>query len=112
MAEVEITPKQTSDSGVKPEDKGELKTEDTHLIPNDGNTRLRVVNGGAEALTVTIATPGSTGGLAIADRTVEVPAGEERIIGPFKKSLYNNEDEQIEVTIDKSEEVTISAIKG
>ena len=60
---------------------------DKNLIPNDGRTILYVENG-LLAANITIATPGTVDGLAIADRVVAVPAGTanapvKRIIGPF-----------------------------
>jgi hypothetical protein len=38
-------------------------------------SRVHVVNGGGAAITVTIATPGTVRGLAVADQTVSVPNG-------------------------------------
>lgn len=80
---------------------------------------LHVKNGGAGATVVTIATPGTVDGLAITDRTVSVPAGEERMIGPFKKEQYNQDDsggdtglsEAVFVNTDVQTSVTLAAIK-
>lgn len=41
---------------------------------------ILVDNGSASSVTVTLATPGTVDGLAISDRTVAVPAGEQRAI--------------------------------
>lgn len=43
-------------------------------------TFILVDNGSAGAVTVTLATPGTVDGLAIDDRIVSVPAGEQRAI--------------------------------
>lgn len=64
---------------------------DGHSIVNDGRTVLYVKNGGAGSVNVTIQTPGSVDGNAIADRVVAVPAGEDRIIGPFAPRVYNQQ---------------------
>ena len=56
---------------------------------NDGLTVLHVTNGSGGSLTVTIVTPGTSDGLAVADRTVTIPNGEERVIGPFLRAIYS-----------------------
>jgi hypothetical protein len=52
-------------------------------------TILHVKNGGVGATTVTIDTPGSVEGLAIANREVAIPAGEDRFIALSK--VYRNQ---------------------
>lgn len=42
--------------------------------PVGGGLRLHVVNGSASPITVTVVTPGTLGGLAIADAALSVPA--------------------------------------
>lgn len=58
------------------------------LDVGNGRTFLWVKNGGGSAITVTITTPGTVDGLAITDRTVSVPNGGERLIGPLSPSVY------------------------
>jgi hypothetical protein len=62
---------------------------DGHAAINDGRTVLHVKNGDAASVTVTIQTPYQRDGLDLAERTVEVPAGEDRFIGPFARRIYN-----------------------
>lgn len=57
-------------------------------VPNDEITFLHVKNGSGASIDVTIQTPGTVDGLAVTDRTVAVPASEERMIGPFPASVY------------------------
>lgn len=57
--------------------------------PNE-NVLLHVKNGSGGAITVTVVTPGSVGGQGIADLAVSVPAGGERMIGPFPERLFAN----------------------
>lgn len=50
---------------------------------------LHVKNGSGAPITVTVVTPGATGGLAIADVSVSVPATTgDRMIGPLPGSLF------------------------
>ena len=44
---------------------------------------LMVRNGGAAAITLTLVTGATAGGYAVADQTVNVPAGGEVAVGPF-----------------------------
>lgn len=57
------------------------------------NTGVELVvfkNASVGSITVTIATPGTVDGLAIADRTIAVGAGETRLVGPFPPGIYND----------------------
>lgn len=49
----------------------------------DDRTYLHVKNASGGAITVTVVTPGTVNGLAIADLTVSVPAAGEREFGPI-----------------------------
>lgn len=63
---------------------------DGHAVPNDGRMFVHVKNASGSAVTVTIQTPGTVDGMAVADRTVSVAATTgERMIGPFPPSQYN-----------------------
>lgn len=64
---------------------------------NDGKTVLRVVNGSASPITVTIDTPGSVDGQAIADLVVTIAATgdgdglDDQFIGPFPKTFEQSD---------------------
>lgn len=49
------------------------------------NQAVWVRNGGGVSLTVTLETAGTAEGNAIADPTVVIPAGQDRLIGPFTR---------------------------
>lgn len=55
------------------------------------HTFLHVVNGSASSVTATITTPGDVDGLAIPDREVAVPAGEDRMV-PVPARTYKAAD--------------------
>jgi hypothetical protein len=57
-------------------------------VENNGYTYIELINNHTEAHTATIDHPGTIDGLAVANRTVEVPASETRKIGPFT-ARYN-----------------------
>jgi hypothetical protein len=56
-----------------------------------GETMFLVVkNGGGAPITVTVATPGTVEGAAIADTAVSVTNAQERWIGPITRSFYGD----------------------
>lgn len=68
---------------------------DGHKFRNDGQrTRLTVVNG-ATPFTLTIITAVEVDDLAVADRTVNVGANERIELGPFPRSIYNQDDGRV-----------------
>jgi len=52
------------------------------------DTFVRINNGGGSAITATFATPGSIGGLTIADGGGSVTNAQSRLFGPFPPELY------------------------
>lgn len=59
---------------------------DTFLPSN--NTFIHVKNGSGGSITVTIVTPGTVSGQAVADVAVAIAAGAEKMIGPLPGSLF------------------------
>ena len=71
---------------------------------------LHVKNGGASPVTVDVVSQrGAVPGLAPANIEVTIPAGEERIIGPFDKDGFRKADGMVEVTYSGVTSVTVAA---
>ena len=86
---------------------------DGHSIPNSGRELVHV-KAGATPTTVTIQTPGTIDGMAVADRTVTVPASQERMIGPFPPEIYNQggaSGDQVFVDFSSVATITCGAFK-
>jgi len=82
------------------------------LIPNsDGRSLLHIKNSGAATRTVTFTSTKVVNGLALADQAVSVPAGEDRIVGPFPQDVFNNGSSQVAVSYDNEADLTIAALK-
>jgi hypothetical protein len=108
VAEVKRTPDVPTASGVEPTVIEGMNTADTQLIANkSGNVLLRVSNGSGEATEVTIVTPGTVNGNAIADKVVSVAAGKTKEIGPFAPSTYNNTKKNLEVKFSKTTSIKL-----
>jgi hypothetical protein len=78
---------------------------------NTGNEFIYIENGAVAAQTVTIATPATVDGLAVADRTVEVPAGENWIFGPFPVNTYNDGNAKVQLTYSAVATLNIAVLK-
>ena len=91
MATVNLAVEQITRAGTDLTDTGSLSTGNTYTFPNDGQTFLHFKKSGAGACTVTIVTPKTIGGMAVADLTVSVPASTgDKMIGPFPPDLFND----------------------
>jgi hypothetical protein len=78
----------------------------------DKDTYLEVNNGSGGAITVTIATPGTVAGLAVADVAVSVPAGQRYRIGPFPAEHFAQPDDGLaDITYSGVTSLTIGAFK-
>jgi hypothetical protein len=86
---------------------------DGNAFLNRGKTFLHVKNASAGAVTATLVTPVTVSGRAVADDAVSIPAGGERMIGPFNPSLYNNtgaDANKVHVDYSAAASVTAAAV--
>lgn len=77
----------------------------------DQRTFVHVKNGDAAAHTVTIATPGTAFGQPIDDLQVNVPAGEDRMIGPFPPGGFAGADGMADITYTAATSVTVAVLR-
>lgn len=90
MADVTKAPEDVDRDGLAATYNSGLSTADTYVIENNGRVILHFKKTGAGACTVTLKTPGLVDGLAVADRTVNVPATTGDVfVGPFPREEYN-----------------------
>ena len=57
---------------------------------NTGAEFVHIKNGGGSQITLTIATSKTVDGLTVPDRTVAIPAGEERYVGPLLTDTHGS----------------------
>ena len=110
MADVALTVSQSTPDGVDPVVNSALDTADNYQAQNDGKMFLHITNGGGGESIATIVSQKVDGGLALADRTVAVPAGEDRMVGPFPPGLYNDASGLVNVTFDVITSVSLSGL--
>jgi hypothetical protein len=85
-----------------------LATAHNDSFTNDGKrTFIHVVNG-ATATTLTVVTPATVDGLAVADRTVSIGSNEEHFVGPFPKDSYGS---SVTIQFSDTSDGTVAALK-
>lgn len=73
---------------------------DTYKAPNDGRVFLHAKNVGGSPVTLTVSTPGTMDGNAVADYTATIPATTgDKLIGPFPPRVYNDDDQKLTITV-------------
>lgn len=78
---------------------------------NSGAEFLHIRNGGGSSVTLTIATQLNVHGLAVADHTVTVPAGEERLVGPFPVGTFNDDEGMVQLGYSGVTSVTVAVLR-
>lgn len=83
------------------------------FVNGDGRVILHVKNGSGASIDVTITTPYSLrGGIAVDDPVTAVPAGEDRMIGPFDPAVFNAAaGTGVSVSYSAATSVTVAAIR-
>lgn len=93
-----------------------VNASDTFKNPSDERTFLHVKNGGGGSINVTITAQQTSakvqgvGDITISDLVVAVPAGEERMIGPFSP-VYVDSSGNVHVAYSGTTSVTAAAIR-
>lgn len=87
---------------------------DGHSVALDRNaaTWIEVNNGAGAPITVTIVTPNTVNGLAIADRTVTVTNGTRRKISLEDRRNYAKSDGTVDVNFSSVTTITCAAYKA
>lgn len=107
MANIAVTTQYPTANGITPAYQAP-NTTDTYQVQNDGKTVLHVKKTGANPCNVTIQTPGTVDGQAIADRVVTVPAASgDKIIGPLSREAYSD---TLNITFSEITGLTFAAI--
>ncbi len=78
---------------------------------NSGRELLHVKNGSAVEVTVTVDSQAPCNQGFDHNVAVAIPAGEERLIGPFPKARFNNTAEKVQVAYSAVADVTVAAVR-
>jgi hypothetical protein len=111
MADVRLSPQILADTGITPSYTGSLATTNTYKIRNNGHTIVHFKKSAAVACTVTVQTPKTVGGLAVAERTITVAASTGDIMaGPFTPSTYNDSAGDVNITLSDVDGLTVAVV--
>ena len=112
MANVTLVPLVASPASVDGSTPQAMATADNYIVRNDGKVLLHFIKTGANPATITIVTPKTVGGLAVAEQTFVVAAttGVE-FAGPFPPDLYNDGSGDMDVSTSEDTAITIQAIQ-
>lgn len=77
----------------------------------DERAFLYVKNGGGGTIVVTIPTPGTVDDLAVADLSISIATGVNKLIGPFPQKHYNQTDGMVYINYDVGTSVTVAVIR-
>jgi len=112
MAEVRIAPEDVLLTGIEATYTGGLLTTNTYKVRNSGRVILHFLKGAAVDCVVTIPTPKTVAGLAVADTAVTVPATTgDKFIGPFPRDLYNDGSNDISFTLSDVDTLTVAVLE-
>lgn len=78
---------------------------------NSGRAFIYVKNGGGSSINVTVDSQAPCSQGYDHDAVVAIPAGEERMIGPFPKDRFNDASEKVQITYSGVTSVTIAVIE-
>lgn len=81
-------------------------------LPPSEHTFLHIKNGGGSSITVTLITPITAQGLAVADPEVTIPAGQERMIRVTPQRYRNPSDGLASITYSAVTTVTVAALRA
>ena len=111
MAVVALTPLKIDRTGPAPT-RTALSIANTYTVRNDGRVVLHFLKTGAGAAVITVTTPATPGGLALADLTKTVPATTGDVfLGPFPPALFNDPSGDLVFATDEDTGITAVALR-
>ena len=111
MADIRLTPQVLTPGSVAPSYTA-IATGNVYQVRNGGYTILHFLKTGAGIATISVVTPGTLGGLAIAERTISVPATTgDKMGGGFPPAIYNDAVGDLEFSTDDGTGLTCAVIQ-
>lgn len=113
MADVPVTPAKANSSGVTVGSAAvSMSASDNYIVRNNKGLVLLFIKTGAGEATITVVTPNSVDGNAIADKTFAVPASTGVVVATFNPSVYNDGSGDIDVSTDDDTGLTMYALEA
>ena len=110
MVDVTLTVQRLAPTGVTPT-RNAIATGNTYLVRNTGRVMLAFAKSGAGVAAITVLTPITTGGLAVAEQTFNVPATTGDVMaGPFPPRIYNDGSGDLRFTTNEGTGLTCAVV--
>jgi hypothetical protein len=84
---------------------------DGHAVPGTADVLVKVINGSAAPITVSIPPTETFDGLTLSNGGGPVPAGATRYFGPFRARLFNQTDGTVWINYSAVASVTVAALR-
>jgi len=111
MGDVTLAPTAAVPTGIASSTQA-MAIADNYIVRNNGRVLLHFVKTGAGAATITVVTPNTVGGLAIAEQTFVVPATTGNVwAGPFDPGIYNDASGDLDVSTSEDTAITVEAVQ-
>ncbi len=112
MGNVTLTPIIAAPGSVDGSSPQSMAAADNYICRNNGRVLLHFIKTGANPATITIVTPKTVGGLAVAERTfvVDATTGVE-FAGPFDPEIYNDTSGDMDISTSEDTAITVQAIQ-
>jgi hypothetical protein len=112
MSDVVLAVEKLSPLGLEATYNGTLSASNTYFVRNSGRAFLHFKKSAAVDCVVTIQTPVTVGGLAVAEQTVTVDATTGDVfIGPFPPSIYNDGNNDLKFTLSDVDGLTVAVLE-
>jgi hypothetical protein len=110
MSDIPLTVQSAGPAGVTPT-RTAIATGNTYQVRNSGRVALLFEKTGGGDATITITTPATLGGLAVADPTITVPATTGDITAAkFPPAIYNDGNGDLNFTTDEGTGLTCAVL--
>lgn len=112
MADVRLAVQKVVPASVTPTYTGSLSASNTYQVRNSGKVMLHFKKSGAGDCTVTVTTPATVGGLAVAEQMFTVVASTgDKMAGPFPPSIYNDSLQDLNITLSEITGLTVAVVE-
>lgn len=112
MADITLTVQKLLPTGITPSYTGSLSAANTYFVRNSGRVMLHFKKSAAVDAVVTIQTPTTVGGLAVAEQTCTVAGSTgDKMIGPFPPRIYNDGNGDLKFTLSDVDGLTVAVVE-
>ena len=116
MPRTELTVQEINRAGIDPAYSAADATNDHSFDNTTQEVFVHIINGGVGAINATFITSKVIDGISVGDLVINIPASEDRMVGPFRNDLYGSEDEPngltkaVLIDLDGDTSVTLAAL--